>query len=248
MKGVRFMTEHEFDETIRILDEVLDEEESGEDLEEPKIQPVVGNWTKDHFNSHTWGESLHQIVSAFVFSRATGILGAVFLGVIVVFIISWCIFNGLETTNNVQSQSFNSKIYLRSVCAKDIEVAVYPDKEDTVYEMTFDINKNSYLVKTTVFSTETNTFGLYTVISVDTGDVLYRTMPFNSGSFVVDERSSMLIDAEALEVLHGSTDETLEIQSDYEGDCPFSGLGIVYCEIDHEGTIIWYDESTLKET
>ena len=143
---------------------------------------------------------------------------------------------------------FDFDAYLDNIGAKNVQKNIYQRGDGTVHELRFDLDDKNYCLETTVFKTDSYTFGLYTRFSIKVGEVEYALPTNNSGNFISDANSPMMFDYDIFDILHCVTDKDSTIRRDCQAGledngCPFRGLGMAHYEQWSDGTVIWHDDA-----
>ena len=133
---------------------------------------------------------------------------------------------------------FNFDAYLDNIGAKDVQRYIFQGGEGTIQDLCFNLDDKSYKIETTIYDADSCMFGLYSKLEVGNGYVKYCVPTNNSGEFIFDSNSPIMMDKTIFDVFHNVTDKKSK-----EDDCPFSGLGIDHYEKWEDGEVIWHDDS-----
>ncbi len=143
---------------------------------------------------------------------------------------------------------FDFDVYLNYIGATDVERYMYDTDEGRIMELHFTYNDSKYKVKSVIFKTEDQTFGIYSQLEADTGDVIYAIPSTNTGKIIADANSPLIMDQTVFDVLHVSTDKRPDVRQKLRSGmedlgCPFYGFGVAHYEKWSDGKTIWHDDS-----
>jgi len=143
---------------------------------------------------------------------------------------------------------FDFSAYLNDIGATEVKRYIYDNNEGRNEELRFKLGNFDYKLKTTIFKTDSYTFGLYTSLEADNGKVRYAVPTTNSGSYIADSKSPIMVDWLIFDVFHNATDSNSQLRQELrngmdETDCPFYGLGVAHYESWPDGIVIWHDDA-----
>ena len=142
---------------------------------------------------------------------------------------------------------FNFDAYFDNIGAKSVQRYIFQRGEGTVQELCFELDDTNYKVETTIYDADSCMFGLYSKLEVGNDCVKYCIPTNNSGAFILDSNSPIMMDQTIFDVLHNVTDKNSTIRKTNaskfeENGCPFRGLGIAHYEKWEDGEVIWHDD------
>lgn len=143
---------------------------------------------------------------------------------------------------------FSFDEYLNFIGATEIARHVYTTGEGIVFELSFKLDGNNWKLKTSEYRTqEIYTYGMYSSIEVDTGEVIFAVPTGNYGTHICDSTSPFKIDWVIFDVFHNATDKKSDLARELragqdESNCPFAGLGIEHYEKWSDGRTVWHDD------
>lgn len=138
--------------------------------------------------------------------------------------------------------------YLESIGATEISRYIYTTADGTVFELRFNLDGNSWFLESTEFRTkDLYTYGMYSKLEVDCGDVTFVVPTGNYGTHICDATSPFKVDWVIFDVFHNATDKNSELARELssgseETNCPFNCLGIEHYEKWSDGTVVWHDD------
>lgn len=137
--------------------------------------------------------------------------------------------------------------YLNSIGASEVKRYMYSTGEGKIYELRFKYSGFDYIIKTTEFKVDLYSYGLYSRLEVNNGQVAFVVPTENSGTYINDATSPFKVDWKIFDVFHAATDKNSGLVKELragleETNCPFYGLGIAHYEQWNDGTVIWHDD------